>query len=196
MNDETVDLLFDVVARLERNIQERECPAIVALDGERKLVLTDYDYLRDDATAEAFERRAAAKAQEIAATRWVLAVPQVWLITSDRIATRAVANLPLREGEEEAITWTAFDRHDGVDYGRVPFTRRPNGEPVFDDPEEFTDPLRPAATTPGYVLLQVLIGDDNATTGGRHIHRFGFAPTVPLPSGSAEPRAAGRQFIE
>ncbi|WP_182881747.1 hypothetical protein [Microbispora sp. H10949] len=40
-------------------------------------MLSDYDYLRDEATAAAFETRAAAKAHEIGATRWVLAVPQV-----------------------------------------------------------------------------------------------------------------------
>ncbi|MDX3106894.1 hypothetical protein [Nonomuraea angiospora] len=154
MNDETAELLFDVVGRLEKSIIARDCPAIVALQGERQLVLSDYDYLRDQQSATDFENRAATKAQEIAATRWIFAVPQVWLITPDTVFSRAVSNHPLREGEQEAITWMSFDQGDGVDYGRVPYTRRPNGEPVFDEPEMFTVGVRPAEHMPGYTLLQ------------------------------------------
>ncbi|MCA2229421.1 hypothetical protein [Nonomuraea aurantiaca] len=160
MNDETAALLFDVVERLEKSIIAREGPAIVALRGERLLVLSDYDYLRDEQSAAAFERRAAAKGQEIAATRWILAVPQVWVITPDRVFSRAVSNHPLREGEQEAITWMSFDQSDGVEYGRVPYTRRPSGEPVFDEPEMFTVGVRPAEHMPGYTLLQALFLDD------------------------------------
>ncbi|WP_084965915.1 hypothetical protein [Thermoactinospora rubra] len=156
MNDETAALLFDVVGRLEVSILARECPAIVVLQGERLLALTDYDYLQDDQTAAAFERRAADKAREIDAKRWVLAVPQVWVVTPDAIFSRAVSNHPLREGEQEAITWMSFDREDGVDYGRVPYTRRPNGEPVFGDPEIITVGVRPDESMPGYTLLQAL----------------------------------------
>ncbi|WP_327586995.1 hypothetical protein OHA25_08285 [Nonomuraea sp. NBC_00507] len=154
MNDETAELLFDVVGRLEINILARECPAIVVLQGERLLALSDYDYLRDDQTAAAFEERAAAKAREIDATRWVLAVPQVWMITSDAIMSRAVSNHPLREGEQEAITWMSYDRQDGVDYGRVPYTRRPNGEPIFDEPEIITVGVQPEESMPGRTLLE------------------------------------------
>ncbi|MFI9847173.1 hypothetical protein ACIHFD_59870 [Nonomuraea sp. NPDC051941] len=154
MNDETAELLFDVVGRLEKSIIARDCPAIVALQGERQLVLSDYDYLRDQQSATDFENRAATKAQEIAATRWIFAVPQVWVITPDTVFSRAVSNHPLREGEQEAITWMSFDQSDGVDYGRVPYTRRPNGEPVFDEPEMFTVSVRPAEHMPGYTLLQ------------------------------------------
>ncbi|MGP4102278.1 hypothetical protein [Nonomuraea sp. KM90] len=153
MNDETAALLFDVVGRLEKSIIARECPAIVAIQGERLLVLSDYDYLRDQQTATSFERRAATKAQELAATRWVFAVPQVWTITSDKVFSRAVSNHPLRDGEQEAITWMSFDLSDGVDYGRVPYIRRPTGEPVFDEPEMFRIGVRPAENMPGYALL-------------------------------------------
>lgn len=156
MNDETAALLFDVVGRLEMSILARECPAIVVLQGERLLALSDHDYLRDDETATAFEVRAAAQAREINADRWVLAVPQVWVIKSDEILTRAVSNHPLREGEQEAITWMSFDRHDGVDYGRVPYTRRPSGEPIFDEPEMVTVGVRPDVSMPGFRLLEAL----------------------------------------
>jgi hypothetical protein len=50
----------------------------------------------------------------------------------------AVSNHPLREGEQEAITWMSFDRNDGIDYGRVAYARCPNGVPVFEEPEMFT----------------------------------------------------------
>lgn len=159
MNDQIRGLLFDVVGRLERSIVARDCPAIVALEGERLLVLSDYDYLRDEATAAAFERRVAAKAREIGAVRWVLAVPQVWVILPDRVQSRAVSNHPLREGEQEAITWMSCDREGGVDYGRVPYARRPSGEPVFDDPEVFTIAVRAAEHMPGYTLLQAFVAD-------------------------------------
>jgi hypothetical protein len=155
MNAETADLLFDVVRRLEKSIVARECPAVVAVEGGRLIVLSDYDYLRDTATATAFETRAAEKAQEIAATRWVLAVPQVWIFKPpSTIALRAVSNHPLREGEQEAITWMSFDREDGVDYGRVVYARRPSGDPVFEEPEIFDVGIRPRETMPGYLLLQ------------------------------------------
>jgi hypothetical protein len=159
MNDDTASLLFDVVERLQRNIHARDCPAIVALQGQRKLVLSDYDYLRDQATAAEFERRAAAKAREVGATRWVFAVPQIWRITSGQISARAVSNHPLLEDEQEAITWTAYDQQDGVDYGRVAYTRRPNGEPVFAEPQVLTVGVHPGETTPGYRLLRML--EDN-----------------------------------
>ncbi|MGP3916332.1 hypothetical protein [Nonomuraea sp. 10N515B] len=153
MNDETAALLFDAVGRLELNILARECPAIVVLQGNRLLALSDHDYLRDDETARSFETRAAAKAREIDAVRWVLAVPQVWVVTSGEILTRAVSNHPLREGEQEAITWMSFDQEDGVDYGRVPYTRRPSAEPVFGEPEIITVAVRPDASMPGITLL-------------------------------------------
>ncbi len=165
MNDDTAVLLFDVVERLERNIRTRDCPAIVALQGESKLVLSDFDYLRDQATAAAFERRAAVKAREVAVVRWVFAVPQIWRITPSEVSARAVSNHPLREGEEEAITWMAYDRGDGVDYGRVAYTRRPSGEPVFAEPQVLTIGVRPAESTPGYTLLRALMDDHNGTTG-------------------------------
>jgi hypothetical protein len=160
MNDETTDLLFDVVERLEKSIIARDCPAIIALDGERSLVLSDYDYLRDKQTAAAFETRAAVKAREIATTRWVLAVPQVWVITPDEVLSRAVSNHALREGEQEAITWMSFDEADGVDYGRVPYTRRPSGEPVFGEPEMFTVGVQPAEHMPGFTLLRAFVSDE------------------------------------
>src|SRR4051812_19013265 len=117
VNDDVVTLLFDVVGRLERSIQAHDYPAIVALEGQRKLVLSDYDYLRDQATAAAFERRAADRARQIAVTRWILAVPQVWLINERNVEVRAVSRHALRPGEQEAITWMAYDEADGVDYG-------------------------------------------------------------------------------
>ncbi len=158
MNDDTARLLLDVTGRLERIIQRGDCPAIVALDGQPATVLSDYDYLRDETAATAFELRAAARARETGARRWVLAVPQVWVVKAGVVSTRAVSNHPLREGEQEAITWTSFDAADGVDYGRVPYTRRPHGEPVFDAPEVFTAKarVRPALSTPGYTLLRAL----------------------------------------
>src|SRR5262249_45835260 len=134
MNDDVVALLFTAVERVEQHIRADEYPAVIAVEGQRTLMLSDYDYLRDYAAAAAFERRAASHARRVAAIRWVLAVPQVWVINERDVAVRAVSPHPLREGEQEAITWMAFDRADGVDYGRVPYARRPSGEPVFDEP--------------------------------------------------------------
>ncbi|MEO3810736.1 hypothetical protein ABGB17_17180 [Sphaerisporangium sp. B11E5] len=164
VNDETEALLLDVVGRLEKAIVARDCPAIVVLDGRRKLVLSDYDYLRDPPTAAAFESRAAVKAHEINAARWVLAVPQVWVFQPpDTVATRAVSNHPLREGEQEAITWMSCDRSEGVDYGRVAYARRPSGEPVFEEPEVFTVGVRPYESMPGFTMLQAYLADEPDT---------------------------------
>ncbi|WP_075737674.1 hypothetical protein [Streptomyces acidiscabies] len=160
MNEPTADLLRDATRRLERAILERDCPAIAALQGDRKLLLSDYDYLRDQETARAFEDRAADKAREINAVRVALVVPQVWLFATDTIYSRAVANLPLREGEQELIAWTVFDIHDGVDYGYLPYTRRPNGAPVFDtDHSVINVPTQPYDNYPGLHLLRNLMQD-------------------------------------
>jgi hypothetical protein len=160
MNAETAQLLSQVTERLQQSIRAGHCPAMVALDGPRQLTLSDYDYLRDDATAARFEERAAATARQADACRWVLAVPQVWVITAEMVSVRAVSNLPLRAGESEAITWMAFDVDDGIDYGRVLFTRRPSGEPVFADAEVIARPVRPAAGMPGYTMLRAILGDE------------------------------------
>jgi hypothetical protein len=156
MNPDTERLLSLLLERLQRSIGERDCPAMVMLGGPRPLILTDYDYLRDDATAAAFEERAAARAREAGATRWVIAVPQVWVITAGAVSVRAVSNHPLRDGEQEAITWMAVDPADGVDYGRVPFARRPRGEPVFGDTEVIAVGASPAPGMPGYTMLRIL----------------------------------------
>ncbi|MGC9537784.1 hypothetical protein [Streptomyces sp. UG1] len=75
----------------------------------------------------------------------------------------AVSNLPLREGEREAIAWMSFDTADGVDYGLVPYTRS-NGEPIFDEPEVFTVPLHPRDKAPGRILLRTLTRDGTQPT--------------------------------
>ncbi|TDD23806.1 hypothetical protein E1287_38630 [Actinomadura sp. KC06] len=166
MNETTFGLLRDVAERLERAIRSRDCPAIVVLEGQRRLVLSDYDYLRDDQTAHAFEDRAGGHGQRIDATRFVFAVPQVWVVTPGQVAARAVSNHPLRPGEQEAITWLSFDVNDGVDYGRVPYARRPNGEPIFDEPEIFTVEVWPKEQMPGFRLLRFLMASDGDSASG------------------------------
>ncbi|MEV0220687.1 hypothetical protein [Streptomyces sp. NPDC050704] len=165
VNPDTESLLFDVAGRLERAILGRDCPAMVALQGDRTLVLSDYDYLRDEPAAAAFEQRAAEKAREIHTSRFVFAVPQVWVDTDDTVQARAVSNHPLREGEREVIAWMSYDAHDGVDYGFVPYVRRPNGEPIFAEPEVFTTAVRPREQAPGWTLLRALTQDGAEPTG-------------------------------
>jgi hypothetical protein len=65
----------------------------------------------------------------------------------------------LREGEQEAITWMSFDQEAGVDYGRVAYARRPNGDPVFEEPEIFQIGIQPTPASPGYALLQACLAD-------------------------------------
>jgi len=160
MTPQVEEMLGRVVTALKREITSGQCPAMVALGGARPLVLSDYDYLRDQSAAEDFERRAAVRAREVNASRWVLAVPQVWLIASNVVSVRAVSNLPLRPGESEAITWMAFDLSDGVDYGRVPFTRGPDGGPEFGDIEVITVQASPAPGMPGYTMLRLTTSDE------------------------------------
>jgi hypothetical protein len=155
MNEATARLLFAAVERLEADIAALECPAMVAIEGRGRLLLSAYDYLRDVRAAQAFEVMAAERALALGADRWVLTVPQVWLFQPPgTIAVRPLGGGPLREGEHEAITWMSFDRADGIDYGRVAYVRRPKGEPVFDDPEMFDVGVTPTGTMPGFTLLQ------------------------------------------
>jgi hypothetical protein len=154
MNSEIEQLLSQVIQRVQRSIRAGDCPAVAGIGGEHVTFLSDYDYLRDEQTAAKFEERAAAAVRENSARRWVIGVPQVWVIADGQVSVRAVANLPLRPGESEAITWTACDLDEGIDYGRATFGRRPGGEPVFADPEIITRQARPAPGLPGYTILQ------------------------------------------
>ncbi|TDD82203.1 hypothetical protein [Actinomadura rubrisoli] len=65
MSETSFGLLRDVAARLERAIRSRDGPAIVALEGRRRLVLGDYDHLHDDQAAHAFEDRAGEHARRV-----------------------------------------------------------------------------------------------------------------------------------
>ncbi|MFI0483531.1 hypothetical protein [Actinomadura sp. 9N215] len=187
MNETTFGLLRDVAARLERAIRSRDCPAIVALESQRRLVLSDYDYLRDDQAAHAFEDRAGEHARRIEAIRFVFAVSRVWVVAPGQVAARAASNHPLRPGEQEAITWLSFDITDGVDYGRVPYARRPNGEPIFDEPESFTVEVWPEERMPGFRLLRVLIADDGDSIESRRpSHQRGRRVGKPAGPGEAE----------
>lgn len=161
VNHDTETLMFGATDRVQQAIRDREAPAVVVLQGDRLLIMSDYDYHRDRDTAATFERRAAAKAQDIHAVRFVFAVPQIWQRSDSGIDAGAVSNTPLREGEHEVIAWLAYDTTSGVDYGHVPYTRRPNGTPVFDDPEIFTNPVRPYDRYPGWLLLRLLLEADD-----------------------------------
>ncbi|WP_329373368.1 hypothetical protein OG896_39735 [Streptomyces sp. NBC_00669] len=104
--------------------------------------------------------------REAAATphvRIVFGIPQVRLVVGQEIAGRTVSHHPRRECEREVLAWTGHDAEDGVDYGHVPYARRPNGEPVFDDPEIFDAPVHPYDEYPGRVLLKALLGYESET---------------------------------
>jgi hypothetical protein len=161
MNGYLALLLSQVIDRLQQSVRAGDCPAIVVIDGRQQLTyLSDYDYLRDDHTAAKFEERAAAAACSAGARQCVLGVPQVWVISPGVVSVRAVSNLPLRPGESEAITWTAIDLDEGIDYGRVVFTRRPDGEPVFAEAELITRQAVPALGMPGYTMLHAMLAHD------------------------------------
>ena len=155
MSPETEQLLRRVIETAKASVRARDCPAVAGVAApDRPLTLTDYDYQRDEKTAAAFERRAGTMAAEAGASRWVIAVPQVWVIAPGVVSVRAVSNLPLRPGECEAITWMAFDLADGVDYGRVPISRQPDGGPAFGDIEVVVAQASPSPSMPGYTMLQ------------------------------------------
>ncbi|ORT50895.1 hypothetical protein [Frankia sp. KB5] len=156
MNSETTLLVEDITARVQRAVRSGDYPAIVGLQGERKLILSDYDYLFTWATALEFECRSAARAQAIGTRRWVFAVPQVWFDDGEIMQARPLFTSPLLPGETETITWMSCDEDDGVDYGRVEFARRPNGEPVFDDIEYFDFPVHALNRMPGAAMHRLL----------------------------------------
>ncbi|WP_055752671.1 MULTISPECIES: hypothetical protein [unclassified Frankia] len=158
MNDDTWTLVTDVVGRVQRAIDRKEAPAIVILDGDQgRRILSDYDYQRDQDATAAFEHKAAEHARALSLRRFAFAVPQVVIETEPGIfSARAVSNHPLRPGEQETIAWTAYDTTDGADFGFAPYTRRPGGRPVFDEPEIFDVPMRADDRMPGVRLLRQL----------------------------------------
>jgi hypothetical protein len=159
MNDGTWALVTDVVERVQRAIRAQQAPAIVVLDGDRRQILSDFDYLRDEAAILVFETKAADHARALHARRFALAVPQVVVEAAPgHFQARAVSNHPLRSGEQETIAWTAYDAADGADFGFAPYARRPGGQPVFSPPEIFDIPVTATEQMPGLRLLHMLAG--------------------------------------
>jgi hypothetical protein len=159
MNDATWQLVTDVVGRVQQSIRMTDSPAIVILDGDSRSILSDYDYVHGDDARIDFETRAADHARGLHAHRFALAVPQIVELLPGGLQARAFGARPLRDGEQETVLWTAYDATDGVDYGWAPYSRRPNGQPVFDDPRRFGLPAQPTDTTPGVRLLRLLTDD-------------------------------------
>lgn len=159
MNADTWTLVEDITSRVQRAVRTGDYPAILGLQGDQNLFLSDYPYLTSWATALEFEIRAAATAKAIHTHRWLLAVPQVWYDDGEIIQARPLYTAPLQPGETETISWMSYDATDGVDYGRVEFARRPDGQPVFDDLEYFTSPVQPLPRHPGGALHRLLVAD-------------------------------------
>ncbi|MBL7491889.1 hypothetical protein I6A60_20170 [Frankia sp. AgB1.9] len=157
MNSETAELVEDITGRVQRAVCAGDYPAIVGLQGERTLVVSDYDYLFNWATALEFEIRTAARAQAIATYRWVFAFAQVWHDDGETILARPLHAGPLQPGETETISWMSCDADDGVDYGRVQFARRPGGQPVFDEAEYFDTPMDALNRLPGSAMHRLLM---------------------------------------
>jgi hypothetical protein len=161
MNQETFDVMTAVTEKVMRNLmppQEIVCVIGLANPGGGINFLSDWDYMiaygDDSSFQRKFEERAAWLAKEAGVTRWVLAVPMVWHLDGPTVSMRAISPHPLREGEHEVIAVVTFDGSDGVDYGVVPFARRPDGTPVFDDPHELFVNVSPRPFMPGYTLIK------------------------------------------
>ncbi|MFF9897752.1 hypothetical protein [Streptomyces longispororuber] len=52
-------------------------------------------------------------------------------------------------GEQEVIAWLTYDADDGVDYGYLPYTHQPSGEPVFGAHTLVTVAVQPYHEYPG-----------------------------------------------
>lgn len=70
---------------------------------------------------------------------------------------------PPGENEAEVITWVTFDLADGIGYGFVRYTRRPNGELVFGEPEVLLIDLEATERAPGRTLLRAFLDDADST---------------------------------
>lgn len=157
MNDATWMLVTDVVERVQHSIRMTDYPATVILDGDRRQILSDYDYVGGESARVAFETRAAEHARQLSIHRFAIAVPQVVERAPGGLQSRGLSDQPLRPGEQESVVWTAYDAADGVDYGWAPYARRPDGQPVFDSPTIFDLPVNPTEKTPGVRLLHLLL---------------------------------------
>ncbi|ABW12491.1 hypothetical protein Franean1_3079 [Parafrankia sp. EAN1pec] len=159
MNDATWTLVTDVVGRVQQSIRMTDYPAIVILDGDRRQILSDYDYVHGETTRTDFETRAADHARTLHARRFTFAVPQIIEMLPGGLQAHEFSVRPLRDGEQESVVWTAYDADDGVDYGWAPYTRRPAGQPIFDEPSTFHLPALPTDGFPGVHLLRLLTNE-------------------------------------
>ncbi|MCM3883161.1 hypothetical protein [Frankia sp. R82] len=159
MNDATWNLVTDVVGRVQQSIRMTDYPAIVVLDGDRRQIMSDYDYVHGENARTDFETRAAEHARTLHARRFTFAVPQIVEVHLDGLHAHTFSVRPLRDGEQESVVWTAYDAADGVDYGWAPYSRRPDGQPVFDEPRTFDLPTLPTDGFPGVRLLHLLVAE-------------------------------------
>ena len=156
MNDATWTLVTDVVSRVQQSIRMTDYPAIVILDGNQRRILSDYDYVHGRDARLDFETRAAERARQLDTQRFAFAVPQIIELVPGSLLAHPFSVRPLRDDEQECVVWTAYDAGDGVDYGWAPYTRRPNGQAVFDVPQTFDQAVQPSDGTPGVHLLHLL----------------------------------------
>jgi hypothetical protein len=150
---ETVELMNAAVARVKESLIADNPVAVLILEhpDETRTVLIDYDSPWSFAAQIRFERRAVERAT--GTVGWALAVPQVWAVDGTSHTTRALApHGRLRDGEYEAITWSAFDE-TGLDVGWVKYCRV-GGHPMFEDTEIINSRQQVQPGFPGFTLMQ------------------------------------------
>lgn len=127
-----IELMERVVDKLEAAVLKNNLgTAVVHIDTERPLIMSDDTYWATKDTATHFEARAARRVVGHAATRWVFGTTIIIEDGEDAVRMRPPnPHFPPRQGEEEVLWLVAVDLDEGIDIARVDVTRD-GGIPTF-----------------------------------------------------------------
>jgi hypothetical protein len=153
----TYDHVLTAISRAQELVSQSHPAAVVVLDCQPPLTLVEHDYWQSADNAARFERRAGELAVRHQVRRATFAVPLICQEHDDGARFRPPSGLP-RKGQTEQLWVLGIDLDgDGMDLCRVLYTRRPDGTPVFADPQLLMNGgFRLGDQAPGFALVKAV----------------------------------------
>lgn len=143
-------------------VQRREDVAVVTLgDGSEIFVGTDY-WLSDE-TRIRFELLVAEKARDRGVNSAVMVLPLVTSQQQDRLNYRPLGDATVTDGETALLWFFNCDIDKGYDLARSLLTFQDDGTADFAPLEYFTSSAQLTPQSPGFALMQGLLGTPEET---------------------------------
>lgn len=155
INEATAELLFEALEKAEQLVHDGSVASVAIFGGPKKIVIS-FDYWEPTRTV-LIEQRIAQLVHEAGCEYGALVVPLVYVEGDGWDAFAPPGTLDQIPDGQEMLFAFSFDLKDGWDITREAYTRRPNGEPIFDIAQTYVGEARVLESTPGYHLLQALL---------------------------------------